>query len=1118
MGKFLKLRKLTSCFLTLVLVASLFCPSFAAAEDSSMKTFDIIEITDFHGNLEDSKGLPVASVLASDIKSVKAANPDRTLIIGGGDLYQGTPTSNVLRGVPVQKVLSNMGMEVTAIGNHEFDWSIDTLKNVTMKDAKFSIACANLYDKKTKQRVFDPYKIITKDGVRIAVIGAITEETPNIVLGAYVENYYFTDITEELNAVAKELRDTKKADVIIGLVHEGGFSDQGKNSGPIFEIASGLKGVDALFGGHTHSIVNSTVNNMPVFIANSAGKGYINVKMTIDSNGKPSFAGNYTAIDTDKPDGYKAAAPVLDSEVKAIVDDAKVQIGPLFNEKIGVADKTLTRQQDAVPYGESFLGNWVTDAMRAKADADVALQNNGGIRIDIPKGNITVGTMYYIMPFDNTICTLEMKKSELKSLLEQAFNDADTEKKISQGKGIQLSGIKVIYDSSRPSFGRIVDITRENGDKISDTEILKIATNDFLASGGDGFTDFTKYKYINTNILVRDVLLENVKAKSGISTKMNNRIENATKTITILGTSDIHGNIYPMDYSTGNASDRGLAKVAAYVKNVRYSNQNVLLVDNGDTIQGTPLSYYYDKIDTTSVYPMMKVMGAMKYDSWTLGNHEFNYGLDTLNRIIKDAKTEGISVLSANTYKNDGSNFVKPYIIKSFTINGKTIKVGVLGLTTKTIPSWENESNYAGLHFNDLVDEAKKWVSVVKAEGADLIIASIHSGEEKPSDLIPENQIKAIATSVSGIDAIIAGHSHTQIDKNLYKNPDGKDVVIVEPKPYGAMVSQIDINIDANGKVKDINSKNIIMDKTIIPDSDIVALAQPYQDKTLEYVNTVLGQSTGEYTGKDQTSKPTALMDLVNEVQMKSADTQLSIAAPFSSSAYIPQGNVTIKDISSVYIYENFLYGIKMTGAQIKKWLEFSARYYKQVSDSSEAPSKDTVLNIPDYNLDILYGATYDIDVSQPTGNRIKNLKYNDNPINDEDVFTVAINNYRFNGGGGFMAAAGLKPGDNSIVTYDSSKALGDDGQVRNLMFSYIQGKKVIEPVTKNNWSIKAQSESQPAQAVETTESVYIVLPGDCLSVIAEKYGISYLDIAKLNNIQNVNLIFIGQKLIIPAK
>lgn len=1054
MYKTSKVRKLIAIISVFLISLYMLTPGLAAAATAANapKVFDLIEITDLHGSIVDASNRPVGGVLSQNINDIKKANPGRTLILGGGDLYQGMPVSNVLKGVPVQKVLSRMGMEVTTIGNHEFDWDLDTIINTTMKDATYSIVCANLYDKDTGKRVFNPYKIIEKDGVKIGIIGGITNETPTIVLPKYVENYEFKDLASEINSVVGEVK-SKGADVVIALIHEGGIvGSDGSKSGPVFDIAKKLNGVDAILGGHTHTIVNAVSDNgIPIFIANSSGKGFQHIKMTVDADGKVSFTGSYVDIYTDNPNGYKAANPIVDPNITAIVDAANAELGPLFNEVIGKTEENLTRTQMGSPFGESYLGNWSSDVIRKKAGADVGMQNNGGLRIDVPVGDITVGTIFAIMPFDNEICVINMNKAQIKTVLEQAFAD--------DGKGIQLSGLKVRYDMSRPSGDRVVEITRENGASISDTEILKVATNDFMATGGDGFLGFVdaggKDPSINTHELIRDALIEDVRSNGTIKASLNSRIENAVKYISVVATSDLHGNIYPYDYFTTKASDLGLAKVSTYVKSLRKTNPNVMVIDNGDNIQGTPLVTYYNLIDTKSEYPMMKVMGEIGYDTWTLGNHEFNYGLDTLGRIIKDAKTNSIKVLSANIYKDDGSNFVEPYYIKDFKVNGNTVKVAVIGMTTKTVPSWEDPAHYKGLKFNDLVDEAKKWVPIVKDKGADVVILAAHSGMEGPADTIPENQIKAVATQVSGIDAIVAGHAHSLINDMTLKNPDGKTVPVVEPGKYGQYVSKVDIAVGADGKVLSVTADNVKMDSSIAADAEITEkTAKPYQDATLQYVKTKIGTSTGEYTGDGQTLGPTAIMELINKVQMEAAGTQLSIAAPLSASARIPKGDITIQDIMSVYIYENFLYGVKMTGKQIKDWMEWSVRYYKQVSSPTEPVVQDADLNIPDYNLDQLYGATYDVDLTQPVGSRIKNLMYNGKPIKDTDVFTVAINNYRYNGGGGFMKAAGISNTNPSLVVYDSAKALGDDGQVRNLMIKYVQDHKTITPTVTENWKI----------------------------------------------------------------
>jgi 2',3'-cyclic-nucleotide 2'-phosphodiesterase / 3'-nucleotidase / 5'-nucleotidase len=516
--------------LSVAVLALLVAPASLLAQANVARVFDIIEVTDFHGNLEDTRGLPVASVLARDIEDVIAANPLRTLVIGGGDFYQGTPMSNVLRGVPVQKVFSSIGMAVTALGNHELDWGFATLRDTTMKGALYSVVCANLYDKTTKQRPFDPYKIVVKDGVRMALVGAITIETPSIVLAEMVANFTVTDPVAEINAVVREIRDQKKADVVFALIHEGGsVSSKGIPTGPIFDIAKSLVGVDAVFGGHSHTIVNTKVGTLPVVIANNAGKGYIDMHMTLDARMMPRFDARYVAIDTDAPNGYKAASPVSDPAVKAIVAAAKEEVGGKFKEVIGSTPANLTRVQDVQPYGESYLGNWACDVTRAKVAADVGIQNNGGIRIDVPKGDITVGTVFTIMPFDNTICVFTLTKAQLMGILEQAFNDEDKAKNLTVGKGIQVSGIKVIYDSSLPSLSRVVDITHGGGSPIAATDVLKVATNNFLATGGDGFLDFAKYTYVDTNVLVRDAMLEDVRHNGRIAAVMDKRIQNAGK-------------------------------------------------------------------------------------------------------------------------------------------------------------------------------------------------------------------------------------------------------------------------------------------------------------------------------------------------------------------------------------------------------------------------------------------------------------------------------------------------------------------------------------------------------------------------------------------------------------
>jgi 2',3'-cyclic-nucleotide 2'-phosphodiesterase/3'-nucleotidase/5'-nucleotidase len=1073
-------QKMFRFFLGAILILSLCIPAMSIfASETGPKVFDFVEITDFHGYLQNSGKLKDgtaitqqrAAVLAQEIKTIQKANPN-TVLLSGGDMFQGTPLSNVLKGQPVIEFMKDLHFDAMTLGNHEYDWGIESVINpnsATLKNSSIPVLAANVYDKNTGKPVkyVKPYALIQRNGIKIGIIGIVDHiEFPSIIMPSFIKNIDFKDPAPIVNKLASELR-KKGARIVVVLAHMGAGANQGAISGNLADFAAKVNGVDAIFGGHTHTVITTEINHIPVGIAGLYGQGFLDLKITLNANGKVSTS---QMVFNDDTDLYNTATPSVDQTVQQIVNKANQAVGAEFNKKIGIATNDLTRSQNLKPYSDSPLGNWTAEVTRKAVNADFGVVNNGGLRCDIPKGDITIGTMFQFMPFDNTIVTVKMNPAQIKAMLEQAVQD--------NGKGIQVAGLSFVYDPNRPTMQRVVEIKKDNGKPLDNNVLYLIATNNFMGAGGDGFLEFTDpavaKTYTDSYKLARDIYIDAIKAQGTVQASTDGRIAPiqqaaaATDTITILATSDIHGNIFPWDYALAKPANLGLAKVSSYVSGVRKTNPNTLLIDNGDTIQGTPLSYYYDKIDTKSEYPLIKVMGTMKYDAWVLGNHEFNYGLDVLNRIIGDAKKEHISVLSANTFRNDHSNFVAPYVIKTIETPKGLVKVGILGLTTKEIPSWEDVSHYTGLQFNDLVEEANQWVPKMRAEGADIVIVAMHSGEESPADTIPENQVKAVATGVNGIDAIIAGHTHANIAQHDFNNPAGQTVIVTEPGRFGQFVSQIDFNIDknANGKwtIRTKSSKTIAMNDSIAADPSIIELAKPYQDATLAYIGTKIGTAQGDFLGDDQLTKETALMDLINKVQKFYAKTDLSIAAPLSSSARILKGDVTIQDLMAVYVYENYLYGIKITGKQLKDWMEWSVRYYAGVSSPNDPITKDKALNIPDYNLDQLYGATYTIDLTKPAGQRIQNLAVNHKPVKDQDVFTVAINNYRFNGGGGFTKAAGIT---NPEVVFDSAKSFGDDGQVRNLMINYIRDHKIIEPTVNRDWQISIGRASDKGQATK---------------------------------------------------
>lgn len=543
------------------------------AASPSDKIFDIVEITDLHGNIGDIASNQIAGVLAENIKNnVYANNPDRTLILSGGDNYQGTAISNLLYGEPVMEIFNYIGVAASALGNHEFDWGLDKVTDISNPvAAQYPIICANLFPKgNTTDPVFDPYKVFTLDGVKIAVVGGIAEETPGIVLADYIKDYDVLSNVTYINKYAEQARTEDGAQIVIALIHEGDDLNNG-TSGPIVDIAKNLVGVDAVLGGHTHSVVSTTVTtnsgkSMPLEIGSCNGKGYIDLKLILHEDGSITFDNAnsaYVAQDTTStvyPYGYKTATPTVDQTAKQIVADAMEEVGPILNEVLGSAQIYMGRSQADSPYGESLAGNWATDVTRSEGEAEFGFQNNGGLRCDIPQGQITMSTIYQFMPFDNTIVTCDMTGTQLKLLLEQAVG-VDTSVPAAQqgGKGIQVSGLKFTYDPNQPFGSKVVSISKSDGtpvDMTDSTTTYKVATNNFMAGGGDGFGAFLQAtNMVDTHILIRDALADAVTAAgtAGITAQIEQRIQNKQKTDQEIATIEsllvVDGNQQPV---TGN--------------------------------------------------------------------------------------------------------------------------------------------------------------------------------------------------------------------------------------------------------------------------------------------------------------------------------------------------------------------------------------------------------------------------------------------------------------------------------------------------------------------------------------------------------------------------------------
>jgi 2',3'-cyclic-nucleotide 2'-phosphodiesterase / 3'-nucleotidase len=510
-------------------------------------------------------------------------------------------------------------------------------------------------------------------------------------------------------------------------------------------------------------------------------------------------------------------------------------------------------------------------------------------------------------------------------------------------------------------------------------------------------------------------------------------VEDHVESVTIMATTDLHGYALNWDYFNNRpfTTETGLAKVATLVEQVKADRgeERTLLLDNGDTIQGSSLAQYFAKIEpitqTGATHPMAIAMNALDYDAMVVGNHEFNYGLPYL-RTFEDQLE--FPLLGANVLEWGTTTpaFV-PYVIEKIQLNGsKPIRVGILGVTTPGSAIWDKGHVTGVVSFEGGVEIASKYVPMMLAEGADIVVVLAHSGATTGSsygDALPwpENFARLLAEQVPGIDAIVAGHSHANLPQTLIVNPStGEEVLLSQPLNWGRRLTVMDFDLlKVKGQWQVTAKSSTTLPVAGVPeDPEIVSLlAEPHQE-TLDYVNSVIGTSLASMSLADARYRDSAALDFINFVQADAVEHALdgtpagslpvlSIAAPFNRTAGIPAGAVSVRDVAGMYIYDNTMLAIELTGAQLKDYLERSAQFFKTpIGPGPYTPDEVSGVG-PDYNYDVIYGLSYDIDIAQAAGSRITNLSYGGLPIVPTDRFAVAINNYRQNGGGGFPHVVG---------------------------------------------------------------------------------------------------------------
>ncbi|MDG4781509.1 5'-nucleotidase C-terminal domain-containing protein [Micromonospora sp. WMMD961] len=546
--------------------------------------------------------------------------------------------------------------------------------------------------------------------------------------------------------------------------------------------------------------------------------------------------------------------------------------------------------------------------------------------------------------------------------------------------------------------------------------------------------------------------------------------------LTLLGTSDTHGNVYNWDYyrdaeyDDSKQNDIGVAKLATLINQIRRERRGkaTLVLDAGDTIQGTPLATYYAKQEpitaTGEKHPMARAMNVIDYDAVTLGNHEFNYGLPLLDLWIRQL---GFPALAANAVNaKTGKPAFLPYVIKkvSLGLGAPTLRVGILGLTNPGVAIWDKGNVEGRLRFDDMVATAAKWVPVMRARGADLVLISAHGGDSGTSSYGPElpneNPVALIAQQVPGIDAILFGHAHNEVVERFVTNErTGAQVLLSEPSKWGQRLTRMDFTLTRERGRWAITRKAATMlnTNTVVEDPKVLAAVRAQHQKTVAYVNQVVARSTVELSAAESRYRDTPILDFINHVQTEVVGTALagttyadlpvlSIAAPFSRTAVFPAGDVKIRDVAGLYVYDNTLEAVVLSGAEVRAYLEYSAKYFRTVAPGVPVdPEQLSDPAVPDYNYDVFSGVDYDIDISRPVGQRITRLVLTgtDTPVADGAQFVVAVNNYRRSGGGNF-------PGIVKTQVYNAQQ------EIRQLLIDWAQARGTIDPADffQPNWRL----------------------------------------------------------------
>lgn len=967
-GNFTKFLSVTMA----LLFAFVFLPmqKIAAAEDSIV--LDYYSINDFHGTVDDSASSsnPGIARIQTYLLGEKAKNPN-TFFLSAGDQYQGSPISNLTYGDVVNDILKHMGLLTSAIGNHEFDWGASYIP-LWAESGDFPFIASNIeVADANKPAGWDdhvkPYYVHTVNvgdkSLKIGFIGIATPETAFKVAAANVVGFTFTEPVDATNEWTDYLRDVENVDAVIALTHLGSFQSGDVISGEIVEYANEVS-VDGIFSGHTHQTVNGVVNGIPVVQGLYNGRALAKLSLEFTVGDDDSVTLSEVTGSTIDIRGMKGSL-TEDSGVKAILDAAYEDLAPILDEEITYTEVEIPHDLNSMQV--SPMGQFIAKTMARLGNTDIAIVNGGGIRAGFEAGTITMGDMYTILPFDNTLVTMEVSGSKLRELIDHGITPPDF-------RSGQFYGLKVWYDDGAPYKQKITKMTLLDGTPIKDDEMYSLSTLDFVYTGGDKYDFSGAQNVVDTYLPLRDLIADELSTMDEIVFTFEESIFKMFN-MTYYSINDFHGNVD----SSGSSKNPGLAKIATFLKERIAENPFTYFLSSGDHFQGTAISNLTHGEVVNEVFKEMNLMAS------ALGNHEFDWGSDLIPMWAKDG---GYYYLASNVEIDAGAkpaewdDYVKPYMIQEQVIDGKTVKVGLIGIVTPETKFKTAAANVEGFNFTDPVEATNKWSEYLRnVAGVDAVIALTHLGSYQSNGTIT-GEIVDYANKVEGIDAIFTGHTHQLVDGDLNGIP------VVQGSYNGRGISNITLmfSIGENGTINLETVDGAVTNLTdqipaLTDDAAVKAIIDSYYEELEPILGEVLGILENDLPHDTDTMQLSPMGQFISKSLAELGGTQIAIVNGGGIRRGFDAGEITMGLMYELLPFDNTLVTLKVTGAELKRLLEHG------LYPDSFRPGQ-------------FYGVEIWHDKDAPAGERITSIRLLDGTlVKDDGIYSVSTLDFLLTGG-----------------------------------------------------------------------------------------------------------------------